>query len=168
MCRDNRLDARELVAAWCVAAPEQRDKLAERYQLKAAESVAKSMQAKSIKDIAAGHHSENPLQEAVGALDGTSRERHVAVMFFAMILGGALAVGGPRTAPLVGVLEGLFDVSMVVIGWRCESRPTACMFVVFDHVTTRRRYSLRPRRFVATAITAWLLQMIVVYSLAVW
>ncbi len=150
--------------------PEQRDKLAERYQLKAAESVAKSKQAKSIKDTLLDIIPENPLQEAVGALDGTSKGNGMlAVMFFALILGGALAVGGPRTGPLVGVLEGLFDVSMVVIGWAMRIAPygVACLlFSITSQLGGDILYALG--RFVATAITGMVLQMVVVYSLAVW
>jgi DAACS family dicarboxylate/amino acid:cation (Na+ or H+) symporter len=93
----------------------------------------------------------------------------LAVMFFALILGGALAVGGPRTAPLIGVLEGLFDVSMVVIGWAMRIAPygVACLlFSITSQLGGDILYALG--RFVATAITGMALQMIVVYSLAVW
>ena len=65
----------------------------------AADTMAKSRQAKSLKDTLLDIIPENPLQEMVGALDGSSKGNGIlAVMFFAAFFGAAIArVGGlPR------------------------------------------------------------------------
>ncbi len=97
------------------------------------------------------------------------RERHVGGDVLRVDLGWSFGGGGPRTGPLVGVLEGLFDVSMVVIGWAMRIAPygVACLlFSITSQLGGDILYALG--RFVATAITGMVLQMVVVYSLAVW
>jgi DAACS family dicarboxylate/amino acid:cation (Na+ or H+) symporter len=108
---------------------------------------------------------ENPLQEAVGALDGTSKGNGmIAVMFFALILGGALSVSGERTKTLVSLLEGLFDVSMTVIGWAMKIAPYGVACLLFT-ITSQVGYDILKTLgwFVATALAAMALQMLVVY-----
>jgi DAACS family dicarboxylate/amino acid:cation (Na+ or H+) symporter len=147
--------------------PEQRELLKERYNAKAAESVAKSKAAKSIKDTLLDMIPENPLQEAVGALDGSSKGNGMlAVMFFALILGGALTVVGERGEPLVKVLEALFDVSMVVIGWAMKIAPYGVACLLFA-ITSQIGYDILKTLgwFVATALTGMAIQMLVVYPL---
>ncbi len=146
---------------------EQREILSERYNAKAAESLAKSKATKGLKDTLLDMIPENPLQEAVGALDGSSKGNGmIAVMFFALILGGALSVAGERTETLVKLLEGLFDVSMVVIGWAMKIAPYGVACLLFA-ITSQIGYDILKTLgwFVATAISAMLVQMLVVYPL---
>ena len=71
--------------------------LAAQYSKGAAETIAKSKAAKPLKDTLLDIIPENPLQEMVGALDGSSKGNGIlAVMFFALIFGAALAQTGAR------------------------------------------------------------------------
>ncbi len=113
---------------------------------------------------------DNPLQEAVGALDGSSKGAGMlSVMFFALVLGGALAVGGERTATLVSVLEGVFDVTMVVIGFAMKIAPYGVTCLLFS-ITARLGIDILAALawFVATALGGMLLQQFVVYGAVVW
>lgn len=148
---------------------EQREILSERYNAKAAESLAKSKATKNLKDTLLDMIPENPLQEAVGALDGSSKGNGmIAVMFFSLILGGALSVAGERTKTLVHLLEGLFDVSMVVIGWAMKIAPYGVACLLFS-ITSQVGYDILKTLawFVATALSAMLIQMVVVYPLMI-
>ncbi|MDZ4659050.1 MAG: dicarboxylate/amino acid:cation symporter [Bythopirellula sp.] len=146
---------------------EQREILSERYNAKAAESLAKSKQAKSLRDTLLDMIPENPLQEAVGALDGSSKGNGMlAVMFFALILGGALSVAGERAETVVKFLEGMFDVAMIVIGWAMKLAPYGVACLLFA-ITSQIGYDILKTLgwFVATALTGMLIQMLVVYPL---
>ncbi|MEK7730994.1 MAG: cation:dicarboxylase symporter family transporter, partial [Planctomycetota bacterium] len=73
--------------------PEQRDALRAQYASGAAALVQKAKQAKSLKDTLLDIIPENPLQEMVGALDGSSKGNGMlAVMFFALIIGVAVTL----------------------------------------------------------------------------
>ena len=146
---------------------EQREILAERYNAKAAESVAKSREAKSMRDLLLDMIPENPLQEAVGALDGSSKGNGMlAIMFFSLVFGGALSVAGERTSTVVKFLEGIFDVAMVIIGWAMKIAPYGVACLLFA-ITSQVGWDILKTLawFVATALSAMLLQMIVVYPL---
>ena len=94
--------------------------------------VAKSRQAKSVKDTLLDIIPENPLQEMVGALDGSSKGNGIlAVMFFALVLGAAMAYVGERAATLVKVLEGVYAVCMQVIDWAMQLAPIGVACLVF-------------------------------------
>jgi DAACS family dicarboxylate/amino acid:cation (Na+ or H+) symporter len=113
---------------------------------------------------------KNPLQEMVGALDGTSPGNGMlAVMFFALAMGVALAHAGPRADTLVRLLEGLFDVSMVVIGFAMRLAPygVACLlFAVTATLGVDILVSLG--WFVVAALSGMLIHLLVVYSIVVW
>lgn len=146
---------------------EQRQILGERYNAKAAESLAKSREAKSIKDTLLDMIPENPLQEAVGALDGSSKGNGMlAVMFFALVLGAALSVAGERAEAIVKVLEGMFDVAMIVIGWAMRLAPYGVACLLFA-ITSQVGFDILKTLawFVATVLSAMLIQMLVVYPL---
>ncbi len=150
--------------------PEQRELLSERYGAKAAQAVAQRKQAKNIRDTLLDLIPENPLQEAVGALDGSSKGNGMlAVMFFSLFLGAALAVTGPVADPLVKVLEGLFAVSMTVIGWAMRIAPYGVACLLFA-ITSQIGFEILKTLgwFVATALGGMLLQFLVVYSTMLW
>ncbi|HEY2841341.1 MAG TPA: dicarboxylate/amino acid:cation symporter [Pirellulales bacterium] len=112
---------------------------------------------------------ENPLQEMVGAIDGTSKGNGMlAVMFCGLMLGVALAMTTERTGPLVKVLEGLFDVSMTIIGLAMKLAPYCVACLVFG-MTARQggEVLMTLGWFVLTVVLGLSLQMFVVYSLAV-
>lgn len=145
--------------------PEQRELLMSRYGKKAGEAEQKAEQSKPLKDTLLDMLPENPLQEMVGAIDGSSKGNGMlAVMFFALILGVTLTVTTERTQTLVQLLEGLFDISMTVIGFAMKIAPYAVTCLVFS-VTAQIGLDilLMLVKFVGTVLLGLGLQMFVVY-----
>ncbi len=69
----------------------------------------------------------------VGAVDGTSPGGGMlAVMFFALIFGIALTLAPERTQPLISVLQGVYDVVMVIVGLAMRLAPLAVAALVFS------------------------------------
>jgi len=147
-----------------------RDGLRAQYERDAAGEVSKAKQAKPIKDTLLDIIPENPLQEAVGALDGSSKGNGMlAVMFFALIFGVAITlVPAERTRPLVAVLEAVFDVCMVIIGFAMRIAPYAVACLVFA-VTARLGIDILKTLvwFVLTTLLGYTIHMVVVYSLTI-
>ena len=104
--------------------PEKRDELKDRYAQGASASVEQAKKAKPLRDLVVDMLPENPLQEMVGAIDGTSKGNGMlAVMVFALILGAAITTVPEKCGTLVGWLEGFNAISMVVIGWAMRLAP---------------------------------------------
>lgn len=109
-----------------------------------AETVTENMKkAKSLGDALLDIIPKNPLKEAVEAFDppnwkdASGKEVQpgggmLAVMFFALMFGVAIILSPERTGPLVGVLEGLYDVSMVIIGLAMRIAPVGVAALVFS------------------------------------
>lgn len=114
--------------------PEKRDALRLQYQSNATAQVERAKQSKKLKDTLLDIIPENPLQEAVGAVDASSKGNGMlAVMFFALIFGAALTVlPAEQASPLVDLLEALFNACMVVIGWAMRLAPYAVALLVFS------------------------------------
>lgn len=116
---------------------EKRDELERRYADNAAESVAQAKKAKSVSDTIVDMLPQNPLQEMVGAIDGSSKGNGMlAVMTFSLIFGAAIAAAGDKCEVLVKWLEGLNAVSMVVIGWAMRLAPVCAGCLVFSIAAT--------------------------------
>lgn len=146
---------------------EQQAQLTERFQSGAGSAVEKAAKSKALKDTLLDLLPENPLQEMVGAIDGSSKGNGMlAVMVFALVLGIALTVTTERTRTLVQLLEGLFDVSMAVISFAMKLAPYAVACLVFS-VTAQIGFDilLTLLRFVATVLLGLGLQMFVVYPI---
>jgi DAACS family dicarboxylate/amino acid:cation (Na+ or H+) symporter len=146
---------------------EQQAQLEARYAGAASGAEEKAEKSKSLKDTLLDLLPENPLQEMVGAIDGSSKGNGMlAVMVFALILGVALTLTTERTATLVKVLEGTFDVTMTIIGFAMKLAPYAVACLVFS-VTSQIGFDilLTLLRFVATVLLGLGLQMFVVYPL---
>lgn len=150
--------------------PDQRDALHAQYSGGAADLVQKAKQAKSLKDTLLDIIPENPLQEMVGALDGSSKGNGMlAVMFFALVFGVAITLVPPdRTRTLVSLLEGVFDVCMVVIGFAMRLAPYAVACLVFA-VTARLGVDILRTLlwFVLTALLGFTIHMVIVYSVTI-
>lgn len=145
---------------------EQRTKLTAPYAAAAGSFESKADQSKSIKDTLLDMLPENPLQEMVGAIDGSSKGNGMlAVMFFALIIGAALTVTKERTEALIAVLQGIFDVCMTVIGFAMKIAPVGVACLVFA-ITSRIGFDVLGMllRFVLTVVFGLALQMFVVYS----
>lgn len=112
--------------------PEKAEEIKARYQSRAKSSVAQAVATKPLRDVIVDMLPQNPLQEMVGAIDGSSKGNGMlAVMVFSLVFGAAIAAGGERCAPLVGWLDGLNAVSMIVIGWAMRLAPIGAGCLVF-------------------------------------
>jgi len=151
-------------------APQQRAALAAQYAAGADDALAEARQAKPLKDLLLDIIPENPLQEMVGALDGTSKGNGMlAVMFFALAFGLAIACAPQPCQTLVSCLEGLNTVCMVIIGFAMRLAPYGVGCLVFS-TTARLGLALLPPLggFVLTVLFGLGLQLLVVYPLVLW
>ncbi len=144
-----------------------REALAAQYSKGAAETIAKTKAAKSLKDTLLDIIPENPLQEMVGALDGSSKGNGIlAVMFFALTFGAALAQVGAAGQTAVKLLEGLFAASMKILDWAMRLAPLGVACLVFA-MTSRLggELLLTLAWFVGTTVLGFAVQLFVVYPL---
>jgi DAACS family dicarboxylate/amino acid:cation (Na+ or H+) symporter len=149
--------------------PERRDQIKQQYAAEAEETVKRSQQRKPINRVLLDLLPENPLQEAVGALDGSSKGNGMlAIMFFALAWGIAMTVVGDRCEPLVRVLEAIFAVAMVVIGFAMRLAPYGAGCLLFG-VTARLGLDivLPLLWFVVTAMVGFALHLFGVYPLVI-
>lgn len=146
-----------------------RVELREQFGSKRVKAVEQAEQAKSLRDSLLDIIPKNPLQEMVGALDGSSPGGGMlAVMFFALAVGVAITLAPERTAPLVSVIEGIYDVCMVIIGWAMRLAPFGVAGLVFSLTAVLGFDILKTLAwYVATVIAGLALHMFGVYSLVV-
>src|SRR5688572_7945280 len=113
---------------------EQQEALQQAYAGEAKGKVESADKAKPIEQVLLDLLPENPVQEMAGALDGSSKGNGMlAVMFFALIFGAALSmIEAERRAAMVTLLEGLFDISMVIIGWAMRLAPFGVACLMFS------------------------------------
>ena len=150
-------------------ANEKRSELRAQYAAKPVQAVEQAKQAKSLLDALLDIIPKNPLQEMVGALDGSSPGGGMlAVMFFSLCVGIAITLAPERTGPLVSVLEGLYDVCMVIIGWAMRLAPFGVAALVFS-LTAVLGFDIIQTLiwYVATVLGGLALHMFGVYSLLV-
>lgn len=149
---------------------EQRSALREQYAANSNDAIAKARQAKPLSQTLLDIIPENPLQEMVGALDGSSRGNGMlSVMFFSLMMGIAITIAGDQCRVLVQWLEGLFAMAMVIIDFAMKLAPVAVALLVFS-VTSRLGLDILATLvwFVVTVVLGLLLQMFVVYPLVLW
>lgn len=145
--------------------PEKRETLERRYAQSATASVEQAKKAKPIRDVVVDMLPENPLQEMVGAIDGSSKGNGMlAVMVFALILGAAITTAPEKCAALIGWLEGANVVSMVVIGWAMRLAPLGAGCLVFS-ITARLGFDIVVTLFwfVLTVLAGLGLHLLVTY-----
>ncbi len=147
-----------------------RIELSERFKDKAAATEANAEKAKSLRDSLLDIIPKNPLQEMVGAMDGSSPGGGMlAVMFFSLVFGVAMTVAGPRAATLISVLEGVYDSVMVIIQFSMRLAPYGVAGLVFSLVALFGFDILASLVwYVGTVVLGLLLQAGVVYSIALW
>ncbi len=149
---------------------ERRAALRARYETQAAEKVAQARQAKPLRETLLDIVPRNPVQEMVGALDGSSPGGGMlAVMFFALLFGIALTLAPPeRTQPLVRVLEGVYDTVMVIVGFAMRLAPLGVAALVFSLTALLGVELLKTLGWYVVAVLGGLtLHLIGVYSLVV-
>lgn len=103
---------------------DQRAMLRQQYAAQAAQLAAQTAPERPVRDVLLDIIPRNPFKEMVGALDGGSTGGGMlAVMFFALAVGIALLFAPGRASPLVGVLEGIYDVSMIIVQFAMRLAP---------------------------------------------
>ena len=147
----------------------QREELRRRYASQADEKIAQAREAKPLRDTLLDLIPRNPLREMVGAVDGSSPGGGMlAVMFFALLFGIALTMAPERTKPLIGVLEGLYDVTMVIVGFAMRMAPLAVAALVFKLTAVLGADILQTLGwYVATVLAGLTIHFLGVYSLVV-
>ena len=143
-----------------------RTTLTEKYSAKAEEGVKKADSAKPLGTTLVDLLPENPLQEMVGAVDGSSKGNGMlAVMFFALLCGIAATTKLDETAVLTSTLRGMYEISMTVIGWALKLAPLGAGCLVFVVTSQMGADILKAlAAFVAVVLGGLALHMIVVYS----
>ena len=110
---------------------ETRDELKARYLSQAAPRVEQGTAERPLADTLLNLIPQNPLAEAVNAFTANyTGGGLIAVMVFSLFFGVALAMAPPESAaPLLGVLRGLFEVCMRIIGFAMLLAPlgVACL-----------------------------------------
>lgn len=148
--------------------PEQRAALQEQFSTGAEATVANARKSKSLRDSLLDMIPNNPLQEMVGALDGSSPGNGIlSVMFFALVVGLAITVLPTESQPLVALLESIFQISMKVIGWAMELAPwgvAGLMFSMTNRLGSDILWTLA--WYVATVFLGLGLQWLIAYSIA--
>lgn len=150
--------------------PQQSAALRETYAGRAADLVGKAAQAKTLRDTLIDIIPENPFQEMVGAMDGSSKGNGMlAVMFFALVFGASVTfLPSERSKPLVDVLQAVFDACMIVIRFAMRLAPYAVACLVFS-VTSRLGVDILRTLgwFVVTVLAGLTIQYVIVYAAAV-
>ncbi|MBI4605821.1 MAG: dicarboxylate/amino acid:cation symporter [Planctomycetes bacterium] len=117
-------------------APEARAKLLEdaaREKAFVAEKAKAGAERPPLEGIVSALIPRNPVESAVRAFDGDM----LGVMFFALLFGAALGMcGSARTATVVAFLEGLYDVSMWLVGLAMRLAPIGVAALVFSMAAT--------------------------------
>lgn len=146
---------------------QQRAALNQQYARSAEDAVAAALQSKPLRVILLDLIPENPLQEMVGALDGSSKGNGMlAVMIFALIFGTGMAAVGRPSLPLVHVFEALFAVSMRVVHWAMELAPIGVGCLMFGAAARLGWGLFVPlAAFVLVVVLGLALQMLVVYPI---
>jgi DAACS family dicarboxylate/amino acid:cation (Na+ or H+) symporter len=120
---------------------------------------------KPLREILIDMIPQNPLQEMVGAIDGSSKGNGMlAVMVFALLLGAAIAANPVTCRPLVGWLEAWNSVAMTVIGWGMACAPVGAGCLVFATVARLGLDALVSLFWFAfTVLAGFAIQLAVVY-----
>ena len=148
----------------------QQIQLNEQYGSDAQRALTHAKQAKPLQEILLDIIPENPLQEMVGAVDGSSKGNGMlAVMFFSLAFGIAMIFVPEQTQTLKSLLEGVFAVCMTIIAFAMRLAPYGVACLVFA-MTARLGMTLVPPLlgFIVTVLLGLTLQMVVVYPLVLW
>lgn len=148
---------------------EQRTELRERFVGEAGKHVENARKSKPLRDALLDIIPRNPLQEMVGAIDNSSPGGGlIAVMFFALVFGGAMLASGEKAAPLLAVLESGFEVCMKIIAFAMRLAPLGVAGLMFALTAELGTDILRILAlFVVTSIAGLALQLFGTYGLAI-
>ena len=149
---------------------ESAENLRERFSGAANEKISKAREAKSAMKTIIEIIPRNPLQEAVGALDGSSPgSGMLGVMFFALCFGVALTmISEERSRPVLDVLQGVYDAVMVIIGAAMRFAPIGVAALIFSITAVLGlQFFVALSGYVLAVIAGLSIHMFIVYSLAV-
>jgi DAACS family dicarboxylate/amino acid:cation (Na+ or H+) symporter len=143
--------------------------LESRFTNQTAKTIANAKAAKSVRDTILDIIPRNPLQEMVGALDGSSPGGGMlAVMFFALIVGVAITIVGEKAGPFVKLLESVYEVVMAIIGMAMRLAPIGVAGLVFSLTALLGLDILKTLGwYVVTVMGGLTIHMVLVYSLLV-
>ncbi len=145
-----------------------REQLVARYSGEAASSVTRGTEPRSLSDTLQNLIPENPLAEAVNAFTPNyTGGGLISVMVFSVFFGVALTLVSPeKAAPITGVLNGIFEVCMRIIGFAMTLAPigVACLAFALTAQLGQEVIELLGR-YALVVITALALQQFVIYSL---
>ena len=148
-----------------------REALKQQYAEDASKSIKSAGKAKSVTDTILDIIPKNPLQEAVGALDGSSPgSGMLGVMFFSLCFGVALTmIPAERSAPVLDVLRGVYETVMVIISVAMKFAPIGVAALVFSiSAVLGLEFFVALSGYVVAVVAGLGIHMFVVYSLAVW
>lgn len=139
------------------------------YAAGAEDAVAKAGKSKTIVDALLDIIPRNPLQEMVGAIDGSSPGGGMlAVMFFALAFGIAMTTVPQRAGPLIQVFEGVNDACMAIIGFAMRLAPIAVAALIFSLTATLGLDIVQTlARYVSCVIIGLALHLFGFYSLVI-
>lgn len=148
----------------------QRQALCEKYRGKVEDAVSQARRAKPFSDALLDLIPENPLQEAVGAVDGSSKGNGMlALMLFALVVGVAASQKQEQCQTFLAMLEGINQIAMTVIGYAMRIAPFGVACLVFS-MTARLGWSLFAPlgAFVGVVLAGLAIQLFVVYPIVLW
>jgi len=154
-----------------ILSDEARERLKTQFAADADTSINQAKAAKTIAETILDIIPRNPLQEAVGALDGSSPgSGMLGVMFFSLCFGIALTmIPEDRSKPLLDVLRGTYDAIMVLIGFAMRLAPIGVAALVFSMSAVLGLEFLKALSGYVVAVLLGLgIHMFVIYSLAIW
>lgn len=144
--------------------------LTERFAKDAQHRVEKADEAKPLSKVLVDMFPENPLQEMVGAVDGSSKGNGMlAVMVFSLVCGIAITSRPQECAGFVSWLQGLHAISMAVIEFTITLAPIGAGCLVFSLAAQLGFDMIKTLIwFVMTTILGLGLQLVVVYSIVIY
>ncbi|MFM2217399.1 MAG: Proton/sodium-glutamate symport protein [Planctomycetota bacterium] len=144
--------------------------LRERFASQANEKISKAQEAKTPIQTIVEIIPRNPLQEAVGALDGSSPgSGMLGVMFFSLCFGIALTLIPPeRSRPVIDVLQGIYDAVMIIIGAAMRFAPIGVAALIFSITAVLGlQFFVALSGYVIAVLAGLSIHMFIVYSLAI-
>ncbi len=147
-----------------------RIQLKEKYSDAAERTENQAKKAKNLRDSLLDIIPRNPLQEAVGSLDGSSPgSGMLGVMFFSLCFGIALTTIGEKAIPVIRFLEGVYEAVMVIIRFAMRLAPYGVAGLIFAMTATLGLDILRALLwYVMTVLLGLGLQLVVVYPIAIY
>ncbi len=147
-----------------------REQLREKYSDAADRTQAQASKAKGLRDSILDIIPRNPLQEAVGSLDGSSPgSGMLGVMFFSLCFGIALTTIGDKALPVISFLEGVYEAVMVIIRFAMRLAPYGVAGLIFAMTATLGLDILRALLwYVVTVLVGLGLQLVVIYPIAIY